>query len=34
MNAAYLEELAVVGLDVVGVSDHPSQLHVAATKRR
>jgi ubiquinone/menaquinone biosynthesis C-methylase UbiE len=33
-NAGYLEELAVVGLDVIDVNDHPGQLLVAATKRR
>jgi ubiquinone/menaquinone biosynthesis C-methylase UbiE len=32
-NAEYLQELAVLDLDVIGVDDQPSQLLVAATKR-
>jgi ubiquinone/menaquinone biosynthesis C-methylase UbiE len=31
-NATFLEELTIVGLDVLGVDDKPEQLLVAATK--
>jgi len=32
-NAEFLEQLAILGLDVIGVDDQPAQLLVVATKR-